>query len=130
MLNINYIIFVHFYVLVILCVLESSVIQCFHLISSTFIQTYRELLRLTDGVGFRVHIIDKASLAAKKYGPHSNKKYGREGENRECRIGSKKTKYEYICVASYIFRADILISTPNRLIFLLKQDPPALDLSR
>eukprot|EP00066_Takifugu_rubripes_P020660 XP_011609926.1 PREDICTED: probable ATP-dependent RNA helicase DDX52 [Takifugu rubripes] len=62
-------------------------------------QTYRELLRLTDGVGFRVHIIDKASLAAKKYGPRSNKKY------------------------------DILISTPNRLVFLLKQDPPALDLS-
>lgn len=33
-------------------------------------------------------------------------------------------------VASHIFPADILISTPNRLIFLLKQDPPALDLSR
>ncbi|XP_056140976.1 probable ATP-dependent RNA helicase DDX52 [Lampris incognitus] len=62
-------------------------------------QTHRELLRLSDGVGFRVHIIDKASIAAKKYGPESNKKY------------------------------DILVSTPNRLIFLLKQDPPALDLS-
>ncbi|KAM7398023.1 hypothetical protein PAMA_006071 [Pampus argenteus] len=62
-------------------------------------QTYRELLRLSEGVGFRVHIMDKASLAAKKYGPKSNKKY------------------------------DILVSTPNRLIFLLKQDPPALDLS-
>ncbi|XP_070838947.1 probable ATP-dependent RNA helicase DDX52 [Chaetodon trifascialis] len=62
-------------------------------------QTYRELLRLSEGVGFRVHIIDKASLAAKKYGPKSSKKY------------------------------DILVSTPNRLIFLLKQDPPALDLS-
>uniref|UniRef100_A0A7N8Y021 Probable ATP-dependent RNA helicase DDX52 n=1 Tax=Mastacembelus armatus TaxID=205130 RepID=A0A7N8Y021_9TELE len=62
-------------------------------------QTYRELLRLSEGVGFRVHIIDKASVAAKKYGPQSNKKY------------------------------DILVSTPNRLIFLLKQDPPALDLS-
>lgn len=62
-------------------------------------QTYRELLRLSEGVGLRVHIIDKASLAAKKYGPHSNKKY------------------------------DILVSTPNRLIYLLKQDPPALDLS-
>ncbi|XP_076025095.1 putative ATP-dependent RNA helicase DDX52 [Genypterus blacodes] len=62
-------------------------------------QTHRELLRLSEGVGFRVHIIDKASLAAKKYGPQSNKKY------------------------------DILVSTPNRLIFLLKQDPPALDLS-
>ncbi|KAF7665280.1 hypothetical protein LDENG_00141980 [Lucifuga dentata] len=62
-------------------------------------QTYRELLRLSEGVGFRVHIIDKASLAAKKYGPQSNKKY------------------------------DMLVSTPNRLIFLLQQDPPALDLS-
>uniref|UniRef100_A0A1A8JB37 ATP-dependent RNA helicase n=1 Tax=Nothobranchius kuhntae TaxID=321403 RepID=A0A1A8JB37_NOTKU len=62
-------------------------------------QTYRELLRLSEGVGFRVHIIDKASLAAKKYGPQSNKKY------------------------------DILVSTPNRLIYLLKQDPPAVDLS-
>ncbi|XP_068600828.1 probable ATP-dependent RNA helicase DDX52 [Brachionichthys hirsutus] len=61
-------------------------------------QTYRELLRLSDGLGFRVHKIDKASLAAKKYGPKSNKKY------------------------------DILVSTPNRVIFLLKQDPPALDL--
>ncbi|XP_068456902.1 probable ATP-dependent RNA helicase DDX52 [Clinocottus analis] len=62
-------------------------------------QTYRELLRLSEGVGFRVHILDKASLAAKKYGPQSNKKY------------------------------DILVSTPNRLVFLLKQDPPALELS-
>ncbi|XP_070699611.1 probable ATP-dependent RNA helicase DDX52 isoform X2 [Pempheris klunzingeri] len=62
-------------------------------------QTYRELLRLSEGVGFRVHIIDKASLAAKKYGPQSNKKY------------------------------DILVSTPNRLVYLLKLDPPALDLS-
>ncbi|KAM8899548.1 putative ATP-dependent RNA helicase DDX52 isoform 2-T2 [Spinachia spinachia] len=62
-------------------------------------QTYRELVRMSEGVGFRVHIIDKASLAAKKYGPQSNKKY------------------------------DILVSTPNRLVFLLKQDPPALDLS-
>ncbi|XP_061755367.1 probable ATP-dependent RNA helicase DDX52 [Nerophis ophidion] len=62
-------------------------------------QTYREMLRLSEGAGFRIHIIDKASLAAKKYRPQSNKKY------------------------------DVLISTPNRLVFLLKQDPPAIDLS-
>ncbi|CAN9501360.1 unnamed protein product [Ophioblennius macclurei] len=62
-------------------------------------QTHRELVRLSEGVGFRVHIIDKASLAAQKYGPDSSKKY------------------------------DILVSTPNRLVFLLKQDPPAIDLS-
>ncbi|XP_056449512.1 probable ATP-dependent RNA helicase DDX52 isoform X1 [Gadus chalcogrammus] len=63
-------------------------------------QTHRELVRLSDGLGFRVHIIDKASLAAKKYGPQSSKKY------------------------------DILVSTPNRLIYLLKEDPPGLDLTR
>lgn len=62
-------------------------------------QTHRELVRLSEGTGFRVHIIDKASMAAKKYGPQSSKKY------------------------------DILVSTPNRVVFLLKQDPPALDLS-
>lgn len=45
------------------------------------VKTYRELLRLSEGVGFRVHIIDKASLAAKKYGPQSNKKYGKKWKN-------------------------------------------------
>ncbi|KAK0152671.1 putative ATP-dependent RNA helicase DDX52 [Merluccius polli] len=63
-------------------------------------QTHRELVRLSDGLGFRIHIIDKASLAAQKYGPQSSKKY------------------------------DILVSTPNRLIYLLQEDPPGLDLSR
>ncbi|XP_053703809.1 probable ATP-dependent RNA helicase DDX52 [Synchiropus splendidus] len=62
-------------------------------------QTYRELLRVSEGVGFRVLILDKAAMAAKKFGPQSSKKY------------------------------DLLISTPNRLVFLLKQDPPAVDLS-
>ncbi|XP_064819794.1 probable ATP-dependent RNA helicase DDX52, partial [Oncorhynchus masou masou] len=60
-------------------------------------QTHRELVRLSEGVGFRVHILDKASMAARKYVPSSHKK------------------------------SDILISTPNRLVFLLKQD--AIDLS-
>ncbi|KAM8835023.1 putative ATP-dependent RNA helicase DDX52 [Synchiropus picturatus] len=63
-------------------------------------QTYRELLRVSEGVGIRVLILDKAAMAAKKFGPQSSKKY------------------------------DLLISTPNRLVFLLKQDPPAVDLSR
>lgn len=38
-------------------------------------------MRLSEGVGFRVHIIDKASLAAKKYGPQSSKKYGEKAKN-------------------------------------------------
>ncbi|XP_036381064.1 probable ATP-dependent RNA helicase DDX52 [Megalops cyprinoides] len=62
-------------------------------------QTHRELLKLSEGVGFRVHMIDKGSDAAKKYGPKSAKKF------------------------------DILVTTPNRLIYLLKQDPPAVNLS-
>ncbi|XP_046723446.1 probable ATP-dependent RNA helicase DDX52 [Silurus meridionalis] len=62
-------------------------------------QTHRELLKLSEGLGFRVHMINKGGDAAKKYGPKSAKKF------------------------------DILVTTPNRLIYLLNQDPPAVDLS-
>ncbi|XP_051534011.1 probable ATP-dependent RNA helicase DDX52 [Myxocyprinus asiaticus] len=61
-------------------------------------QTHRELLKLSEGVGFRVHIINKGVDAVKKYGPKSAKKF------------------------------DILVTTPNRLIYLLNQDPPAVTL--
>ncbi|KAM6110781.1 putative ATP-dependent RNA helicase DDX52 [Pterocles gutturalis] len=62
-------------------------------------QTHRELVRLAEGTGFRIHMIHKATEAAKKFGPKSSKKF------------------------------DILVTTPNRLIYLLKQDPPAIDLT-
>ncbi|XP_053313644.1 probable ATP-dependent RNA helicase DDX52 [Spea bombifrons] len=62
-------------------------------------QTHRELVKLSDGIGFRIHMIDKAAVAAKKFGPKSSKK------------------------------CDILVTTPHRLIYLLKQDPPEIDLS-
>ncbi|XP_072209635.1 probable ATP-dependent RNA helicase DDX52 isoform X2 [Excalfactoria chinensis] len=62
-------------------------------------QTHRELEKLAEGTGFRIHMIQKASEAAKKLGPKSSKKF------------------------------DILVTTPNRLIYLLKQDPPAIDLT-
>ncbi|KAK9955718.1 hypothetical protein ABG768_015575 [Culter alburnus] len=62
-------------------------------------QTHRELLKLSEGVGFRVHMINKGVNAVKKYGPKSAKKF------------------------------DILVTTPNRLIYLLNQDPPAINLS-
>lgn len=39
-------------------------------------QTHRELVKLSDGVGFRVHMIHKGAEAAKKFGPKSSKKYG------------------------------------------------------
>ncbi|XP_021271868.1 probable ATP-dependent RNA helicase DDX52 isoform X1 [Numida meleagris] len=62
-------------------------------------QTHRELVKLAEGTGFRIHMIQKAAEAAKKFGPKSSKKF------------------------------DILVTTPNRLIYLLKQDPPAIDLT-
>ncbi|XP_060703871.1 probable ATP-dependent RNA helicase DDX52 [Hemiscyllium ocellatum] len=63
-------------------------------------QTHRELVKLSEGIGFRIHMINKAAEAAKKFGPKTSNKF------------------------------DILVTTPNRLIYLLNQDPPALDLSR
>lgn len=63
-------------------------------------QTQRECMRLTDGIDFRIHIISKVKQAELKYGKESSKKY------------------------------DILITTPNRVCYLLNLDPPLLDLSR
>lgn len=61
-------------------------------------QTYRECMKLSEGRGFRVHIISKINKALTQYGPKSTKKF------------------------------DILITTPKRLMFLLNQDPPAITL--
>lgn len=63
-------------------------------------QTQRECLRLVDGIGLRVHILSKTNQAETKYGPKSNKQY------------------------------DILITTPNRVCYLLDQQPPLLDLTK
>ncbi|OXU30946.1 hypothetical protein TSAR_002784 [Trichomalopsis sarcophagae] len=62
-------------------------------------QTYRECIRLSEGRGFRVHIISKINQALTKYGPKSSQKF------------------------------DILITTPKRLVFLLNQEPPAISLN-
>ncbi|XP_063951660.1 probable ATP-dependent RNA helicase DDX52 [Lytechinus pictus] len=62
-------------------------------------QTYRELMRLSKGSGLRVHTIENGAKAAQKFGPHTAQKF------------------------------DILVSTPNRLVYLLQQDPPAIRLN-
>nr|AAH89107.1 DEAD (Asp-Glu-Ala-Asp) box polypeptide 52 [Rattus norvegicus] len=62
-------------------------------------QIHRELIKISEGTGFRIHMIHKAAIAAKKFGPKSSKKF------------------------------DILVTTPNRLIYLLKQEPPGIDLT-
>ncbi|XP_050312873.1 probable ATP-dependent RNA helicase DDX52 isoform X2 [Anthonomus grandis grandis] len=61
-------------------------------------QTQRECLRLSEGRGLKIHIISKVNKAISQYGPKSNQNY------------------------------DILITTPNRLCYLLKQDPPGIQL--
>ena len=40
-------------------------------------QTYRECIRLSEGRGFRVHIISKINQALSKYGPKSSQKFGK-----------------------------------------------------
>lgn len=62
-------------------------------------QTFRECVRLSEGTGLRSHIISKTSQAVRRFGPQSSKKY------------------------------DILVTTPNRLVYLLQQDPPTLSLN-
>ncbi|CAD6215837.1 GSCOCG00000653001-RA-CDS [Cotesia congregata] len=61
-------------------------------------QTYRECVRLSEGRGFRIHIISKVDQALEKYGPKSSQKF------------------------------DILITTPKRLLCLLNHEPPAVSL--
>lgn len=63
-------------------------------------QTQRECLRLTESIGLRAHILSKINQAETKYGPKSSKQY------------------------------DILITTPNRICYLLKQEETVLDLSK
>lgn len=62
-------------------------------------QTFRECSRLSEGRGFRIHIISKIKQALEKYGPKSSQKF------------------------------DILITTPKRLLFLLNQEPSAICLN-
>ncbi|XP_048259712.1 probable ATP-dependent RNA helicase DDX52 [Haliotis rufescens] len=61
-------------------------------------QTYREFQRLSEGIGFRTYYIEKAATAIKKFGPKSKKKF------------------------------DILVTTPNRLVYILQKHPDVLDL--
>lgn len=63
-------------------------------------QTQRECLRLAEGIDLRVHTLNKTSQAETKYGPTSNKQF------------------------------DILITTPNRICYLLEQQSTVLDLSK
>lgn len=56
-------------------------------------QTHRECVRLCEGYGIRAHLISDVNKARKKFGPQSGQKF------------------------------DVLVTTPNRLIYLLKESP-------
>ncbi|KAJ8043001.1 putative ATP-dependent RNA helicase DDX52 [Holothuria leucospilota] len=62
-------------------------------------QTYREFLRLSEGRGFRIHMVDKFAKASKVFKKQSGLKF------------------------------DILVATPNRLVYMLQQEPPAIKLN-
>lgn len=61
-------------------------------------QIHRECIWLSEGSGLRVHLIRNTGLASKKFSHASSLKY------------------------------DILVTTPQRLEFLLKQEPPAINI--
>ncbi|XP_067680629.1 probable ATP-dependent RNA helicase DDX52 [Haliotis asinina] len=61
-------------------------------------QTYREFQRLSEGLGFKMYYIEKAATAIKKFSPKSKKKF------------------------------DILVTTPNRLVYILQKHPNVIKL--
>lgn len=63
-------------------------------------QTQRECFRLVEGIGLKVHTLNKVNHAEAKYGPNSNQQF------------------------------DILITTPNRICYLVEQDKQILDLKK
>lgn len=63
-------------------------------------QIHRECLWISYGTGLRVHIIKNVNLAKKKFGLNSGLKY------------------------------DILVTTPNRLVWLLNQKPIAINIQK
>ncbi|XP_060867404.1 probable ATP-dependent RNA helicase DDX52 [Metopolophium dirhodum] len=62
-------------------------------------QTLRECTRLCEGIGLRAHTFTKINKDKEKFNPKLAQKF------------------------------DILIATPNRLVFLLQQEPPAVELN-
>ncbi|RWS04637.1 putative ATP-dependent RNA helicase DDX52-like protein, partial [Dinothrombium tinctorium] len=61
-------------------------------------QIHRECLLLVDGIGLRVHLIKNVHIAKKKFGTNSKLKF------------------------------DILVTTPKRLVYLLQEEPPAINI--
>ncbi|KAG0710693.1 putative ATP-dependent RNA helicase DDX52 [Chionoecetes opilio] len=80
-------------------------------------QIHRECVRLGEGLGIRAVIIANVSKAKQKYGPQSSQKFG------ECCVQSSGYLNPEL--------GDLLVTTPNRLVHLLKEsvEGPPLSLA-
>lgn len=82
-------------------------------------QTYRECLKLTEGIGLRCHVLDNVGKAAQKFGPKSSQ-----------RFGTFVSFLLYNHYSQFFLFLDILVTTPNRLVHLLEQEPPEISLQK
>ena len=109
-------------------------------------QTYRECVRLCVGSGFKVHVLTKAKATANSFGPSSSQRFGVS----RVKLTTLSTVDSVVnlllhetlnarpcfCITSHslhylsIVFADILVTTPNRLVHMLSQEPPTIKLSR
>lgn len=64
------------------------------------LQIHREFTRMNVGIGLRIHVLTKSKATSNNFGPTSTKKF------------------------------DILISTPNRLVHMLNQENPCIELNK
>ena len=46
------------------------------LFTLTAFKTYREFIRLSEGSGFRIHVLTKATASSNNFGPQSSQRFG------------------------------------------------------
>ena len=73
-------------------------------------------MRLSDGSGYRIHVLTKATASVNSFGPESSRRFG--------------NFVSLIIYNDWALPLDILVTTPNRLVHLLSQEPPGISLNR
>lgn len=84
-------------------------------------QIHRECVKLSEGRGLRCHVIENVSKAIQKFGPKSSQRFGTSL--------NVKILLTLQCLLSLTL-IDILVTTPNRLVHLLEQEPPGISLKK
>ena len=72
-------------------------------------------MRISAGSGFNIHVLTKATASANSFGPQSSLKFGKE---------------IFVIIFNYYCLADVLVTTPNRLVHMLSLDPPGIVLDK